>query len=41
MTRKSVDLATVMASRIVRRQLQPEDQAQLIREALDQLPSRN
>lgn len=41
MTRRSVDLAALMATRIVRRQLQPEDQAQLIREALDQLPSRN
>jgi F-type H+-transporting ATPase subunit b len=41
MATKSVDLAVSMASRIMRRQLKPEDQSQLIREALEQLPSRN
>jgi F-type H+-transporting ATPase subunit b len=41
MTQRSVDLATIMAGRIVRRQMNAEDQAQLIREALDQLPSEN
>ena len=41
MTSRSVDLAMLMAGRIVRRQLKPEDQSQLIRETLDQLPGRN
>ena len=41
MTQKSVDLAVLLAGRIVRRQLSPEDQARLIREAVEQLPSRN
>jgi F-type H+-transporting ATPase subunit b len=41
MTQKSVDLAVLMAGRIVRRQLAPEDHAKLIRDALDQLPSKN
>jgi len=40
-TQKSVDLAVLLAGRIVRRQLSPEDQARLIREAVEQLPSRN
>jgi F-type H+-transporting ATPase subunit b len=41
MTHRSVDLAMLMAGRIVQRQMNPEDQAKLIREALDQLPSEN
>ena len=41
MTQKSVDLAVAMAGRLVRRQLKPEDHAQLIREMLEQFPSRN
>lgn len=41
MTQKSVDLAVAMAGRLVRRQLKREDHAQLIREALDQFPSKN
>jgi F-type H+-transporting ATPase subunit b len=40
-TQRSVDLAVLMAGRIVQRQLEPEDQAQLIRDALEQLPSQN
>jgi F-type H+-transporting ATPase subunit b len=40
-TSQGVDIAVAMAGRIVRRQLEPEDHAKLIREALDQLPSRN
>ncbi|MFV1965272.1 MAG: F0F1 ATP synthase subunit B [Pirellulaceae bacterium] len=40
-TTHGVELAVTMAGRIVRRQLEPEDHAKLIREALDQLPSRN
>ena len=40
-TQKSVDLAVLMAGRIVRRELSPEDHSRLIREALDELPSRN
>ncbi len=38
---KGVDLAVNLAGRIVRQQLRPEDHAHLIREALDQFPSRN
>lgn len=38
---KSADLAVLLAGRIVRRELTQEDHARLIREALDQLPSRN
>jgi len=41
MTQHSVDLATAMAGRMLQRQLNPEDHSQLIREALEQLPSRN
>ncbi|MCA9124204.1 MAG: F0F1 ATP synthase subunit B [Planctomycetaceae bacterium] len=41
MTAKSVDLAVNLAGRIVRQQLNPEDHSQLIRDAMDQLPSRN
>lgn len=40
-TEKSVDLAVNLAGRIVRQQLKAEDHSQLIREAMDQLPSRN
>jgi F-type H+-transporting ATPase subunit b len=40
-TQKSVDLAMALASRVVRRQLSREDHAELIREVLDQFPSRN
>lgn len=40
-TEKSVDLAVNLAGRIVRQQLNAEDHSQLIREAMDQLPSRN
>ena len=40
-TERSVDLAVGLAGRIVRRQLNKEDHAQLMREALEQLPSRN
>jgi F-type H+-transporting ATPase subunit b len=40
-TRTSVDLAVNLAGRIVRQQLRAEDHSQLIREAMDQLPSRN
>lgn len=41
LTARSVDLAVVMARRIVQRQIQVEDQARLIREALDELPNSN
>jgi F-type H+-transporting ATPase subunit b len=41
MTQKSVDLAVSLAGRIIRKQLRPEDHAQLIREMVDQFPSRN
>jgi hypothetical protein len=41
MTHKSVDLAVFVAGRIVRRELTREDHTTLIREALDELPSRN
>jgi F-type H+-transporting ATPase subunit b len=41
MTEKSVDLAVNLAGRIVRQHLKAEDHSQLIREAMDQLPSRN
>ncbi|MGE0756123.1 MAG: F0F1 ATP synthase subunit B [Pirellulaceae bacterium] len=41
MTQKSVDLAVVLAGRMVRRQLTQQDHAELIREVLDQFPSRN
>lgn len=41
MTERSVDLATLMAGRMLQRQLNPEDHSQLIREALEQLPSQN
>lgn len=40
-TEKSVNLAVDLAGRIVRQQLNAEDHSQLIREAMDQLPSRN
>lgn len=40
-TETSVDLAVNLAGRIVRQQLRAEDHSQLIREAMDQLPSRN
>ena len=40
-TEKSVDLAVILAGRLIRRQLTTEDRAGLVREALDQLPSRN
>jgi len=40
-TKTSVDLAVNLAGRIVRQQLKAEDHSQLIREAMDQLPSRN
>jgi F-type H+-transporting ATPase subunit b len=40
-TTSGVDLAVSMAGRILQRQLNSEDRAKLIREALDQLPSRN
>lgn len=39
MTQKSVDLAVTMAGRLVRRQLNAEDHAKLIREGLEQLPT--
>jgi F-type H+-transporting ATPase subunit b len=38
---KSVDIAVQLAGRIVNRELNSQDHSQLIREALDQLPSRN
>lgn len=38
---KSVDLAVQLAGQIVRRELKSDDHSQLIREALDKLPSRN
>ena len=38
---KSADMAFVLASRIVRRELKPEDHAQLVREAIEKLPSKN
>lgn len=41
MTEKCVDLAVNLAGRIVRQQLNADDHSQLIREAMDQLPSRN
>ncbi|MBC8352375.1 MAG: F0F1 ATP synthase subunit B [Planctomycetes bacterium] len=41
MTEKSVDLAVNLAGRIVRQQLKAEDHSDLVREAMDQLPSRN
>jgi F-type H+-transporting ATPase subunit b len=41
MTERSVDLAQVMAGRLLRRELRPQDRAQLVQEALEQLPSRN
>ena len=41
MTERSVDLATLMACRMLQRQLKPEDHSQLIREALEQLPNPN
>ncbi len=40
-TKTGVDLAVNLAGRIVRQQLKAEDHSQLIREAMDQLPSRN
>lgn len=40
-TKTGVDLAVNLAGRIVRQQLSAEDHSQLIREAMDQLPSRN
>ncbi len=41
MTQKSVDLAILLAGRLIRKQLRPEDHAQLIREMVNQFPSRN
>jgi F-type H+-transporting ATPase subunit b len=41
MTQKSVDLAVSLAGRLIRKQLRPEDHAQLIREMVDQFPSQN
>jgi F-type H+-transporting ATPase subunit b len=41
MTQKSVDLAVSLAGRLIHKQLRPEDHAQLIREMVDQFPSRN
>jgi F-type H+-transporting ATPase subunit b len=41
MTQKSVDLAVSMAGKLVRRQLKAEDHSQLIREMMEQFPSRN
>ena len=41
MTQKSVDLAVALAGRLIRKQLRPEDHAQLIREMVEQFPSRN
>lgn len=41
MTQKSVDLAVTLAGRMIQKQLRPEDHAQLIRETLNQFPSRN
>jgi F-type H+-transporting ATPase subunit b len=40
-TERSVDLAHQMAARMLRRELQPQDRAQLIKEALEQIPNRN
>jgi F-type H+-transporting ATPase subunit b len=40
-TARGANLAVDLAGRIVRQQLNPEDHQQLIREAMDQLPSRN
>jgi F-type H+-transporting ATPase subunit b len=40
-TERSVDLAEAMASRLLKRELQAQDRAQLVKEALEQLPSRN
>ena len=41
MTQKSVDLAVSLAGRLIRKQLRPEDHAQLIREMVEQFPSKN
>lgn len=41
MTQKSVDLAVSMAGKLIRKQLRPEDHSQLIREMVEQFPSRN
>lgn len=41
MTQKSVDLAVSMAGRLVKRQLNPQDHAQLMREMIEKLPSPN
>lgn len=41
MTKRSVEQAVALAKGIVRRELNPEDHAQLIQETLDQFPSRN
>jgi F-type H+-transporting ATPase subunit b len=41
MTQRSVDLAVTLAGRLVRKQLSRDDHAQLIREVLDQFPSKN
>jgi len=40
-TGKSVDLAVILASRLIQRQLTADDRVGLVREALDQMPSRN
>jgi F-type H+-transporting ATPase subunit b len=40
-TSKSVDLAVILASRLIQRQLTADDRVGLVREALDQMPSRN
>jgi len=41
MTEKSVDLAVTVAGRLIHRQLTVDDRANLVREALGQLPSQN
>jgi F-type H+-transporting ATPase subunit b len=41
MAQKGADLAVLLAGRIIRRELNPEDHANLIAEALDQFPSKN
>jgi F-type H+-transporting ATPase subunit b len=38
---RSVDLAVSMAGRLIRREVNAQDRAQLIRDALDQIPSQN
>jgi F-type H+-transporting ATPase subunit b len=41
MTQNSVNLAVALAGQLIRKQLRPEDHTQLIREMVDQFPSRN